>query len=44
MLKRIDTAVFDAISQADDGSLEGGVGQVFGLAEDGISYSTATKS
>ena len=41
MLKRVDTAVYDAIGQAGDGSLEGGVGQVFGIAEDGISYSTA---
>jgi basic membrane protein A len=41
MLKRVDTAVYNAISQAGDGSLEGGIAQVFGLAEDGISYSTS---
>ena len=41
MLKRVDTAVYDAIVATGDGSLEGGVGQVFGLAEDGISYSTS---
>jgi basic membrane protein A len=40
MLKRVDTAVYDAIAQAGEGSIEGGA-QVFGLAEDGISYSTA---
>ncbi len=41
MLKRVDTAVYDAIRQAGDGSFEGGTAQVFGIAEDGISYSTA---
>jgi basic membrane protein A len=39
MLKRVDTAVYDAIKAASEGSLEGGVAQVFGLAEDGVSYS-----
>ena len=39
MLKRVDTAVYDAIVAANDDSLEGGVAEVFGIAEDGISYS-----
>jgi basic membrane protein A len=38
MLKRVDTAVHDAIEQAGDGSLEAG-GQVFGMAEGGVDYS-----
>jgi basic membrane protein A and related proteins len=38
MLKRVDTAVHDAIQQAGDGSLEAG-GQVFGMAEGGVDYS-----
>jgi basic membrane protein A len=38
MLKRVDTAVHDAIQQAGDGALEAG-GQVFGLAEQGVDYS-----
>jgi basic membrane protein A and related proteins len=38
MLKRVDTAVHNAIQQAGDGTLEAG-GQVFGLAEDGVDYS-----
>ena len=37
MLKRVDTAVFDAIQQAVDGSFEPGF-QVFGLAEEGVDY------
>jgi basic membrane protein A and related proteins len=37
MLKRVDTAVFDAIAQAVDGSFEPGF-QVFGLAEEGVDY------
>jgi basic membrane protein A len=41
MLKRVDTAVYDAIAAAGDGTLEGGAGQVFGVAQDGISYSTS---
>jgi basic membrane protein A len=41
MLKRVDTAVYDAIDQANNDSLKGGVAEVFGLAEDGISYSTS---
>ena len=38
MLKRVDTAVHDAIEKAGEGNLEVG-GQVFGLAEDGVDYS-----
>ena len=38
MLKRVDTAVHDAIQQAGDGSLEAGA-QVFGMAEGGVDYS-----
>jgi basic membrane protein A len=38
MLKRVDTAVYDAITATGDGSFAPG-GQVFGLAEDGIDYS-----
>lgn len=38
MLKRVDTAVHDAIAQAGDGSLEVGA-QVFGMAEGGVDYS-----
>jgi basic membrane protein A len=38
MLKRVDTAVHDAIEQAGDGSLEAG-GAVFGMAEGGVDYS-----
>jgi basic membrane protein A len=38
MLKRVDTAVHDAIQQAGDGSLEAGA-TVFGMAEGGVDYS-----
>ena len=38
MLKRVDTAVHDAIEQAGDGNLEAG-GAVFGMAEGGVDYS-----
>jgi basic membrane protein A and related proteins len=38
MLKRVDTAVHDAIQEAGDGSLEAGA-QVFGMAEGGVDYS-----
>src|ERR671918_1986888 len=37
MLKRVDTAVFDAIQQVVDGAFEAGF-QVFGLAEEGVDY------
>jgi basic membrane protein A len=39
MLKRVDTAVFDAIQEMKDGTLEGGTARVFGIAQGGISYS-----
>jgi basic membrane protein A len=38
MLKRVDTAVHDAIEQSGDGTLEAGA-QVFGMAEGGVDYS-----
>lgn len=37
MLKRVDTAVYDAISQTADGQFVSGT-QVFGLKEDGVGY------
>jgi basic membrane protein A len=37
MLKRVDTAVYDAIQQTTEGSFQPGT-QVFGLAEDGVGY------
>ena len=40
MIKRVDTAVYDAIVSASEGTFEGG-GQVFGLADEGISYATS---
>ena len=43
MLKRVDTAVYDTIKATMDGTIEGGKAQVFGLAEDGISYSTSNE-
>jgi basic membrane protein A and related proteins len=41
MLKRVDTAVYDAIAQAVEGSFEPGF-QVFGLAEEGVDYADST--
>jgi basic membrane protein A len=38
MLKRVDTAVYDAISQTADGNFTTGF-QVFGMAEEGVDYS-----
>jgi basic membrane protein A len=38
MLKRVDTAVYEAISQVAEGSFVEGL-QVFGLAEEGVDYS-----
>ena len=35
MIKRVDTAVYDAIVAVSDGTFEGGTAQVFGLAERG---------
>lgn len=40
MIKRVDTAVYDTIVAVTDGSFEGGA-QVFGLADEGISYATS---
>ena len=40
MIKRVDTAVYDTIAAVADGTFEGGA-QVFGLAEDGVSYATS---
>jgi basic membrane protein A len=37
MLKRVDTAVYDAIRQTAEGSFQSGT-QVFGLAENGVGY------
>jgi basic membrane protein A len=41
MIKRVDTAVYDTIQAAADGTFEGGKAQVFDLKTDGISYSTS---
>lgn len=41
MIKRVDTAVYDTIVAAADGSFEGGGTQVFGLVDEGISYATS---
>ena len=41
MIKRVDTAVYDTIVAAAEGSFEGGQVLVFDLASDGISYSTS---
>jgi len=43
MLKRVDTAVHDAIKQVGDGTFKAG-STVFGLAEDGVSYSTSNSA
>jgi basic membrane protein A and related proteins len=40
MLKRVDTAVYDAIQAEADDSFEPGF-QVFGLAEEGVDYATS---
>jgi basic membrane protein A len=40
MIKRVDTAVYDAIAAAADGSFQGGA-QVFGLDSEGVSYATS---
>jgi basic membrane protein A len=42
MLKRVDTAVHDAIEQAGTGALEAGA-QVFGMAEGGVDYSKSNE-
>ena len=41
MLKRVDTAVHDAVAAQGDGTFTGGAAQVFGLAEEGIDYSVS---
>jgi basic membrane protein A len=38
MIKRVDTAVYNAIEQAANDDFQAGF-QVFGLAEDGVDYS-----
>ena len=48
MIKRVDTATFDAIKLVSDGTFKAedaraGKAIVFGLAEDGVGYSTANK-
>ena len=39
MIKRVDTAVYNAIQQTGDGSFKGGIGQVFDLKHQGLDYS-----
>jgi basic membrane protein A len=39
MIKRVDTATYDTIAAAADGTFEGGTAQVFDMASEGISYS-----
>ncbi|HTG47353.1 MAG TPA: BMP family protein [Actinomycetota bacterium] len=41
MIKRVDTATYDTIKAAADGTFKGGIDQVFDLKSDGISYSTS---
>jgi basic membrane protein A len=41
MIKRVDTAAYETIVAAAEGSFEGGQVLVFDLASDGISYSTS---
>ena len=42
MLKRVDTAVYDAIEQTADGAFEGGF-QVFGLDVEGVDFSESNE-
>ena len=42
MLKRVDTAVYDAIEQTADDAFKGGF-QVFGLDVDGVDFSTSNE-
>lgn len=42
MLKRVDVAIFDVISQAVDGTLEGGTVAQYGLEENGVGLSDMT--
>jgi basic membrane protein A len=39
MIKKVDTAVYNAIKTQADGTFAGGTAQVFGLAQDGVDYS-----
>jgi basic membrane protein A and related proteins len=41
MIKKVDTAVYDAIKTQADGTFEGGKALVFGLAQDGVDFSTS---
>jgi basic membrane protein A len=41
MIKRVDTATYDTIKAAADGTFKGGRAEVFDLKGDGISYSTS---
>lgn len=41
MIKRVDTATYDTIKSAADGTFQGGKTAVFDLASDGLSYSTS---
>lgn len=43
MIKRVDTATYGAIKAVSDDTFKGGAADVFGLAEDGVGYSTANK-
>ncbi len=42
MLKRVDVAVYDVISQLVDGTLEGGTVEQYGLDQDGVGISEMT--
>ena len=41
MIKRVDTATYDTIVAAANGTFKGGTARVFDLADEGISYSTS---
>lgn len=41
MIKRVDTAVYNVIVAAADGTFEGGVAQTFDLAGEGMGYATS---
>ena len=41
MIKKVDTATYDVIKSVSDDTFEGGTAQVFGLAEEGVGYSTS---
>jgi basic membrane protein A len=42
-VKRVESAVFLAIKAAQDGSLQGGTDNTYGLAEDGVALGTVSK-